>query len=236
MHGFESWPKFAKHIEALTRAGSPISKFESAVEAIITGDVTTLEQLLREDPELIRARSTREHAATLLHYVAANGVENYRQKTPKNAVKVAEILLKAGAEVDASAEMYGGGDTTLGLVVTSVHPERAGVQIELIEALLEHGAVIDGGGRPSNGCLHNDRPQAAEFLAARGARLNLEGAAGVGRLDIVKSYFNDDGSLKPPATEKQMKDGFAWACEFGRTSVVDFLLQRGYGAGHEAQA
>ena len=24
-----------------------------------------------------------------------------------------------------------------------------------------------------------------------------------------------------------MKDGFAWACEFGRTSVVDFLLQRG---------
>jgi hypothetical protein len=24
-----------------------------------------------------------------------------------------------------------------------------------------------------------------------------------------------------------MKDGFAWACEFGRTSVVDLLLQRG---------
>ena len=24
-----------------------------------------------------------------------------------------------------------------------------------------------------------------------------------------------------------MMDGFAWACEFGRTSVVDFLLQQG---------
>jgi ankyrin repeat protein len=24
-----------------------------------------------------------------------------------------------------------------------------------------------------------------------------------------------------------MQDGFAWACEFGRTAVVDFLLQRG---------
>ena len=57
--------------------------------------------------------------------------------------------------------------------------------------------------------------------------LDLEGAAGVGRLDVVKSFFNDDGSLKPPATQQQMKDGFAWACEFGRTSVVDFLLQRG---------
>ena len=64
-------------------------------------------------------------------------------------------------------------------------------------------------------------------LRSRGARLDLEGAAGVGRLDVVKSFFNDDGSLKPPATQQQMKDGFAWACEFGRTSVVDFLLQRG---------
>ena len=52
-------------------------------------------------------------------------------------------------------------------------------------------------------------------------------AAGVGRLDVVKSFFNDDGSLKSTATRQQMKDGFAWACEFGRTSVVDFLLQRG---------
>jgi ankyrin repeat protein len=24
-----------------------------------------------------------------------------------------------------------------------------------------------------------------------------------------------------------MRDGFAWACQFGRTEVVDFLLQRG---------
>ena len=65
--------------------------------------------------------------------------------------------------------------------------------------------------------------EAAEFLVTRGARLDLEGAAGVVRLYDVKSFFNDDGSLKPPATQKQMKAGFAWACEFGRTGVVDFL-------------
>jgi hypothetical protein len=41
---------------------------------------------------------------------------------------------------------------------------------------------------------------------------------------VVRNWFNDDGSLRPPATEKQMKDGYAWACEFGRTAVVDFLL------------
>src|SRR5204862_6857528 len=71
------------------------------------------------------------------------------------------------------------------------------------------------------------RKQAAEFFASRGARLDLEGAAVVGRLDVVKSFFADDGSLKPPATHKQLTEAFAWACEFGRTAVVDFLLQRG---------
>ena len=74
------------------------------MEAVITGDAATLDSLLREP--LVLARSTRVthfdlpvHRATLLHYVAANGVEGYRQKTPNNAVEVATMLLKAGAEV-----------------------------------------------------------------------------------------------------------------------------------------
>src|SRR6266542_2236243 len=60
-HGFESWPKFAKHLEAITRKTSPVPRFEAAADAIVNGDITTLERLLREEPELIRARSTREH-------------------------------------------------------------------------------------------------------------------------------------------------------------------------------
>jgi hypothetical protein len=103
-HGFKSWPRFARYVEALTRANSPLSQFESAVEAIITGDVATLDRLLRANrAALIRARSPREHQATLLQYVAANGVEGFRQKTPKNAVEVAKLLLDAGADVDALA-------------------------------------------------------------------------------------------------------------------------------------
>src|SRR4030081_625064 len=27
-HGFESWPKFARHVDALARASSPVSRFE----------------------------------------------------------------------------------------------------------------------------------------------------------------------------------------------------------------
>jgi hypothetical protein len=58
-------------------------------------------------------------------------------------------------------------------------------------------------------------------------RVEIATALGVGRLEIVKSSFADGGGLKPPATPEQMQDGFAWACEFGRIRVVDFLLERG---------
>ena len=228
VHGFESWPKLAKHLEGLSQSQSPVSNFEAAAEAIVTGDLPALVQLMRQDPALVHARSTREHKATLLHYVAANGVENYRQKTPKNIVEVARVLLDSGAEVNAECDVYGGGATTLGLAATSVHPEQAGVQIELMQLLLERGAVIETGKQSAVvGCLANGRRQAAEFLASRGARLDLEGACGIGRLDVVRTFFTGDGSLKSNATLRQMRDGFAWACQYGRKEIVEFLLAHG---------
>lgn len=232
-HGFESWPKFSKHLAGLTQKSSAVARFESAADAIIKGDTTTLKRLLREHPELIRAQSTREHKATLLHYVSANGVEGYRQKTPKNIVKIAELLLNAGASVDAEADVYGGGATTLGLAATSVHPFVAGVQNPLIQILLDHGAQLDhetsGGNKQSAvlACLANGRPEAAIYLADRGARLDLEGAAGVGRLDVVKSFFNEDGSLKRNTTREQVQSAFQYASGYGRTNVVEFLLDKG---------
>jgi hypothetical protein len=224
-HGFESWPRLAKHIEGLTRQNSPVSKFESAVDALVIGDVAKLDQLLGEDPELARKRSTFLHHSTLLHYVGANGVENYRQKTPKNAVQVAEVLLRAGADVNAVADIYGGSDT-LGLAATSVFPFLAGVQDALIDILIEHGANLHNE-RLVNACLGNGRGQAAEHLVKRGAPLDLEGAAGVGHLDLVKSFFNQDGSLKTNATHTGMECGFVWACQYGRTNIVEFLLGTG---------
>jgi Ankyrin repeats (3 copies) len=213
-HGFESWPKFSKHLEALARK-SPVSRFEEAADAIVGGDIATLRRLLSEDSKLVRATSTREHGSTLLHYVSANGVESYRQKTPRNIVEIAEILLRAGAEIDATANVYGGGCTTLALAATSVHPERAGVQEALLQKLLDHGASLELVTLTS--CLANGRPRAAGFLANRGARLDLGGAAGIGRLDIVKSLFDD-------ATKVQRDEGFLYASAYGRNSVVEFLL------------
>ena len=228
-HGFASWAKFAKHLDGLMHPNSQVSDFEAAVDAIVNGKLTTLKKLLRKNPKLARERSTREHRSTLLHYVSANGVEDFRQKTPKNIVEITRLLLKAGADVNAESDAYGGRSTTLGLTATSCHPEDAGVQLPLMDLLIDKGAMIDGpdGGSAVNGCLHNGRGEAAEYFASRGAKLDLEAAAGVGRLDVVKNFFADDGTLKSSATPQQMLDGFSWACEFGRTSVIDFLLQKG---------
>ena len=229
-HGFESWPKFVQGMEDLERKDSQFSIFESAADAIVTGDIATLARLLRENPGLVHARSEREHRAPLIHYVAANGVEDFRQKTPQNIVEITRLLLKAGAEVDATTDAYGGPSTALGLAATSYHPAKAGVDIPLLEILLKHGALPDGapgGWHTVTSALANGRPRAAQFLARHGAKLDLEGAAGVGRLDVVKTFFAEDGSLKANATRAQMESGFAWACEYGHTSVADFLLQHG---------
>lgn len=231
-HGFESWPKFSKHLNELSQKSSVVAKFEAAADAICNGDVKTLKRLLAEEPQLIHSRSTREHMATLLHYVSANGVEGYRQKTPKNIVEIAKILLNSGADVNAEADVYGGGATTLGLVGTSVHPFRAGVQNPLMQILLDHGADIDhetsAGNRQDavTGCLANGRGEAAAFLADRGARLDLESAAGVGRLDVVKGFFNADGRLKGKTTRKQLRAALRHACAWRRLNVVEFLLDK----------
>jgi ankyrin repeat protein len=226
-HWFSTFEECASHRAALQDERSQVARFEAAVDSVILGDIVTLRRLVREDPELVRVRSPRLHRATLLHYVGANGVESFRQRTPGNAVDVARVLLDAGADVNAAADMYGGADA-LGLVATSIHPITAGVQEALMQFLLDRGASLANAtaGRPVvNACLANGRPSAAAFLADRGAPLDLEGAAGLGRLDLVQRFFVDGETLTAGATEQQMADGFSWACEYGRTNVVEFLLQ-----------
>lgn len=167
-------------------------------------------------------------------YVGANGVEDFRQLTPPNAVEVAETLLQAGAEVDAIGDMYSG-TTTLGLVATSVHPVKAGLQKELVDVLLKYGADINHGVAPDytdglliNACLHNGRCEIVEYLAEKGAKLDLEGAAGTGLINEVKKYYNEDGSLKNEADTVKRDLGFMWACGCGRISVVKFMLDKGF--------
>ena len=153
--------------------------FEAAVESVIEGDLASLQAALRRDGALARARSSRiccfdppVHRASLLHYVAANGVEACRQKTPPNAVEIARALLEAGAEPDALADMYGAKCTTMEMLVSSDHPAQAGLQVPLAETLLAFGAAVDGRGNgkwggPINTALTFGMGDAAKALDDR---------------------------------------------------------------------
>ena len=208
--------------------------FEKAVDAIVDGDITALKELLRLYPGLVTERSERDHHATLLHYTAANGVEDYRQKTPSNIVEITRLLLDAGADVNAVGDMYGG-SSTVGLASTSIHPARAGVQEAMIDLLLQYGADPYKGAKAGytkgnliNDCLANGRGQAAAYLRQKGLPVDLEGAAGTGDLASLQSWLNEDGSLKNEADREALNAGFVWACEFGHKNVVEFLVEKGY--------
>ena len=227
-HGFTTWAAFAAHLEALEHAGTDAAAFEAAAAAIVDGDEQKLQELLRQKPALIHARSAREHNATLLHYVSANGVEGYRQKSPPNAARITQLLLDAGADVEAEADVYGGGCTALGLVATSTPPREAGVQIPVMQVLLDRGAQIEHPDLAGKGadaiyaCLANGCPEAARYLAERTGRVGLIGAAGIGRLDIVRQVV-DEGPTEPARLEMALR----YAAGYGQKEIVRFLLDRG---------
>jgi ankyrin repeat protein len=248
LHDFVSWPKFSAHIEALARADSPDAEFESAADAVVGGDVATLRSMLQANPDLVRARSARDHAATLLHYIAANGHEGWRQKTPKNAVEVARLLLDAGAEPDALAHMYGGDATTMDMLVSSVHPHAAGVQVALVEVLLDYGAAVNGvedNGSPLMTAFRFHYPLAAEALARRGARVDdVITAAALGRVNLVDAFITDEGELRPDVRLAQVRwprlprdpkvhlaYALTWAATWGRREVVELMLRKGVDPG-----
>jgi ankyrin repeat protein len=241
-HSFPTWRDFARHVERLSREGG--DPFESGADAVVGGDLATLESLLRSDPELVHARSGREHRATWLHYVAANGVEDFRQLTPRNAVDVARTLLEAGAEVDALANTYGGGtaQTTMNLLVSSVHPAAAGLQSALVETLLAYGAAVNGledDGSPLMTAIAFGYINAAETLAKRGARIdNVVSAAALGRVDVVRKLLTEGADVSDSLVKlywlglssdarSHVERAFVWACAYGRTEVVEYLLGEG---------
>jgi hypothetical protein len=223
-HGFESWADLALFTDAVSRDGR-VERFEAAVEAVVSGGVAALRSMLQENPGLASARSTRRHHATLLHYVGANGVEGGRQKTPANAVEVAKILLDAGAEVDALADMYDNKCTTMSMLVSSCHPAKAGLQAALAETLLDYGAALDGPGSAWQSALMTALAfgylSTAEALAKRGPSLNsLAAAAGLGRLE-------DTVRLLPLADSQSRHTALALAALHGHAEVVRLLLDAG---------
>ena len=232
-HGFRDWDALAAHVAEVTTPGSPVRAFELAVEAVVNGDGAALATMLAAEPALVRARSTRctdldppVHGATLLHYLAANGVEQHRQRTPASAVAIGRLLLEAGAEVDALAAMYGGQHATLSMLVSSTPPAAAGLQVPLVHLLADAGAALDGVGTTARGgnvrtALVFGFLDAAAALVARGAPVvGLAVAAGLGRADDVER-------LLPDASAAERAAALSLAAMHGRAAIAARLLDAG---------
>jgi ankyrin repeat protein len=191
----------------------------------VSGDAASLSDLLAGHPELSTARSERRHRATLLHYLGANGVEGYRQRTPPNAVEIGAMLLDAGAEVDALANLYDEQCTTMSMLVSSSPPAAAGLQGALVELLLDRGAAFDGQGSKWHSALMTALTfgflDTGRLLARRGAPHDtLPAAAGLGLAD-------DARRLLPGADQRARHVALALAAQLGHAEVVQVFIDAG---------
>jgi ankyrin repeat protein len=154
------------------------AKFHPAIAAIRAGDIESLKSLIREDPTLATGRSSISHP-TLLQCLVLDAVD------VPNKLEMAKILIDAGADID-------------GPLVACASIDN----VQVAELLLDSGAAIDGAGgwSPLEEALYWGNDRVKDLLLARSARVqNLRSAAGLGRMDLIQSFFNRDGTLRADA-------------------------------------
>src|SRR6185295_20203775 len=142
--------------------------FREAVEAIDNGNISLLKKLLPDHPQLV---STRLDVPTegyfkhpyLLWFVADNPIRH--ERLPPNITEITALLIDAVRQ-NAGESFQHQIDYTLGLVATGRIPKECGVQIELIDLLIDAGASPGKG----HGALAHGNPKAAQRLMERGGK------------------------------------------------------------------
>ncbi len=249
-YGFPSWPALKHLVEASRRVAmfTPHAHFADAVAAIVAGDIDRLRALLDAHPDLARARTNLEPpfhyftGATLLHHLAWN--PSREEPVPPNIVDIARLLLDRGADPDALTLGRSIG-TTMGLIVTSRMASEANASGPLIDLLRERGATLDlatskavipdwGEQNVLDVSLSNYATRAAEKLIELGAKPDICNAAALGRMDLVRGFFDSDGRLtslpRRNGTVMSARDAIGLALLFAYVNhhpdIVDFLLEK----------
>jgi len=205
-------------------------QFQAAVAAIDAGDIPRLEALLAAHPRLACERldaagpwlKDKVGAALdgffqrpwLLWFVAEDPVRN--GTLPPNIAEVARVLIRA-AERDCPDALRGQLDHALLLVGWSWIARECGVQLALIDVLVDAGASPDG---VPNNALVNGNVAAAAHLVARGAPLTLASALCLGRWDAVPA-------LAATATAAQKQFALTLSALQGQAEAVRRLVTMG---------
>jgi ankyrin repeat protein len=202
------------------------ARFHPAIGAIKTDDVDRLRAIVDADPSVATSRSSTSHP-TLLQCLVLDAKDSPRQ------IDMARILTGAGADVNEPLVAAAGVDNAAAVAY-----------------LLDRGAAIDGTGgwSPLEEALYWNGRRVVDLLLQRGASIrNLRIAAGLGRTDVMRTFFNDDGSLRSeagrvnwPWEERSPKfasfrqdrqgivdNALVYACMHGHLDAAAFLLDQG---------
>jgi peptide-methionine (S)-S-oxide reductase len=158
--------------------------FRNAVQAIDEGNISLLQYLLESNPELIskRLESPTEgyfQFPYLLWFVADNPIRN--ERLPENIVDITRLLISF-ARKHATDSFQHQIDYTYGLVETGRIPRECGVQIELIDLLIDNGVKAGD----AHGALAHGNIEAAKHIIGKSGNITLTAAVALDRMDDMK--------------------------------------------------
>ena len=192
--------------------------FRDAVEAIDKGKLDVLQGILAKHPELVSMRldSPAEgyfQQPYLLWFVADNPIRH--GKLPANVVAISALIISKIKEQNLDT-LQVQLDYTLGLVVTGSTPRNSGVQIELMDLLIDEGANLGRG----HGALAHGNIAATQRLLERGGELTLPTA-------ICLDRWNDVPQLMQTASASEAEMALVAAAFFGNVRALTYLLEQG---------
>ena len=197
--------------------------FQQAVTAVDSGDEETLKQLLDTHPELATERLHFPgdwlsdvigdalkgffKDPYLLWFVSEDAVRH--GKLPKNIATIASIIIQKAKSrrTDNLQEQL---DYALKLVAWSTVARECGVQIELLDVLINSGANVNS---VSNDALVNGNFDAARHLVDRGGKLTLPTA-------LCLEKWEEADALAIDATDSEKQFSFVLAALNGKATAV----------------
>lgn len=204
-------------------------RFQAAVAAFDAGDEAALRRVLVEHPGLGAERLQapgawlREQIGDaldgyfrqpfLLWFAAGNPLR--RERLPPNAADLTAILIEAARRADP-AGVQDQLDRTLSLVVSGRAARASGVQIALLDVL------VDAGARPGDGldAVGAANLEAAAHLCERGGAPGLAAALCLGRFDEAQK-------LVPAAGAGERRDALIAAAINAHAEALAWLLALG---------
>lgn len=193
-----------------------MADFHSAIAAIDAGRITELANLISRHPNLVKDKLRANGEGYfkdpyLLWFVADNPIR--MNKLPSNIMEITRLLVTA-VKCEAPDTYQHQIDYTLGLVASGRTPRESGVQIGMIDLL------IDAGASPGSAmaALTNGNVEAAQHLVNRGAKLTLALAVCMERMD-------DINHLAALASNDEKLTALAAAAFYGKANMVKYLLE-----------